>query len=105
MSSEAEAWKPNPVLGGEHIEARKVEAVEHLKAAADVAFYHLDQQLEIDIQELKKKTGEQKNKLVQYVKKAEALPALTVVRKYWQKDRDGLMHHLTETIMRDGGQK
>lgn len=95
-------WKPNPKLGGEHVEARKKEAIEHLKKAADVAFYHIEQQLEKDIEELKKKAGESKNKVVSHIKKAEALPALTVVRKYWQKDSDDIMHHLTDTIMRNG---
>lgn len=96
-----DAWKPNPEKGGEHVEARKTEVVEDLKAAADVAYYHIDQQLERDILELKKKAGEQKQKIVSSVKKTEAMPALTVVRKYWQKDSDGILHHLTETIMRD----
>lgn len=95
-------WKPDPVKGGEHIEARKVEAVEHLKSAADVAFYHIDQQLERDIEDLKKKAGEKKQKVISHIKKAEGLPALTVVRKYWQKDRDDLLHHLTDTIMNAG---
>jgi hypothetical protein len=95
-------WKPDPQLGGEHIEARKTEAIEHLKSAANVAYYHIDQQLDRDIEDLKKKAGEQKQKVVSSVKKAESMPALTVVRKYWQKDKDDLLHHLTDTIMRNG---
>lgn len=95
-------WKPDPTKGGEHIEARKVEAIEHLKHAADVAYYHIEQQLERDIADARKKAGEQKSKIVSVIKKVEELPALTVVRKYWQKDRDDIVHHLTETIMRQG---
>jgi len=98
--TEENKWKPNPALGGEHIEARKREAVEHLKFAADVAYYHIDQQLEADIADLRKKAGEAKSKIMTYIRKADETPALTVVRKYWQKDRDALMHHLTDTIMR-----
>ena len=102
MDEVAEKWKPNPALGGAHIEARKLEALDHLRGAADVAFYHIEQQLERDIVDLKKKAGEQKQKIVGVIKKAEETPALTVVRKYWQKDRDDIMHHLTDTIMRGG---
>jgi coenzyme F420-reducing hydrogenase alpha subunit len=99
---ETEKYKPNPALGGEHIEARKKEVLDHLKKAVDVAYYHIDQQLEIDIENLRKKAGDQKSKMVGFVKKAEELPALTVVRKYWQKTDDDVLHHLTETIMRQG---
>lgn len=95
-----ETWKPDPARGGPEVEKRKEEVVEHLKRAVDVAYYHIDQQLERDISELKKKAGEQKGKMVAFVKKAEELPALTVVRKYWMKDSDDILHHLTETIMR-----
>ena len=95
-------WKPDPTQGGEHIEARKKEAIGHLQSAANVAFYHIDQQLELDIESLKKKAGESKQKIVSSVKKAQSMPALTVVRKYWQKDRDDLLHHLTDTIMKNG---
>lgn len=95
-------WKPDPKLGGEHIEARKVEAIEHLKGAANVAYYHIDQQLERDIEDLKKKAGETKQKVMSHIKKAEGMPALTVVRKYWMKDRDDIMHYLTDAIMRNG---
>lgn len=95
-------WKPDPTKGGEHIEPRKQEVLKDLRSAADVAYYHIEEQLEKDIEDLKKKAGEQKSKIVSSIKKIEALPALTVVRKYWQKDSDGILHHLTETIMRDG---
>lgn len=95
-------WKPDPVMGGEHIEARKQEAVRHLQSAANVAFYHIDQQLATDIAELQRKAGEQKQKIISSIKKTSTMPALTVVRKYWQKDADDLMHHLTDTIMRNG---
>jgi predicted PolB exonuclease-like 3'-5' exonuclease len=95
-------WKPDPKLGGEQIEARKQEVVAHLKSAVNVAYYHIDQQLQRDIEDLKKKAGEQKGKMVSFVKKAEELPALTVVRKYWQKSDNDLLHHLTETIMKNG---
>lgn len=95
-------WKPNPSLGGEHIEARKKEAIEHLKSAANVAYYHIDQQLERDIEGLKRKAGEQKQKVVSAIKKTDDMPALTVVRKYWQKNKDDLLHHLTDTIMQSG---
>jgi len=94
-------WTPDPSRGGPEVEARKVEVLEHLKRAVDVAYYHIDQQLERDIQELKKKAGEQKSKMVSFVRKAEELPALSVVRKYWMKNQDDVLHHLTETIMRD----
>ena len=97
----SEPWKPNPEKGGEHVEARKQEVLKDLRSAADVAYYHIEQQLERDIEELKKKAGEQKHKIVITVKKTETLPALTVVRKYWQKDSDGILHHLTETITKD----
>lgn len=93
-------WKPDPAKGGEHVEARKTQVVEHLKRAVDVAYYHIDQQLARDIEDLRKKAGEQKSKMVQFVRKAEDMPALTVVRKYWQKSDDDVLHHLTETIMR-----
>ena len=102
MISEDRDWKPNPAQGGEHIEARKKEAIDHLQSAANVAYYHIDQQLELDIQNLKKQAGESKQKVISAIKKAQALPALTVVRKYWQKDRDDLLHHLTDTIMKNG---
>lgn len=98
--NQQEKWKPDPILGGEHVEARKAEAIDHLKSAAGVAYYHIEQQLERDIMELRKRAGEQKQKIVQSVRKAEELPALTVVRKYWQKNADDIMHHLTDTIMR-----
>lgn len=94
-------WKPNPKLGGEHIEARRHEVVEHLQRAVDVAYYHIDQQLAIDIEALKKKAGEQKAKMSKAVKDAEQKPAMTIVRKYWQEDHDGILHSLTETIMRN----
>lgn len=97
-----EEWKPNPELGGKHIEQRKREVIGHLKSASDVAFYHIDQQLERDIEDIKKKAGEKRNKIVSHIKKAEQMPALTVVRKYWMKGADDLMHHLTETIMNQG---
>jgi DNA-directed RNA polymerase sigma subunit (sigma70/sigma32) len=96
-------WTPDPTRGGPEIEARKAQVVEHLKKAVDVAYYHIDQQLDRDIADLKKKAGEQKSKMVAFVKKAEDMPAMSVVRKYWQKDQDDVLHHLTETIMRDGG--
>ena len=95
-------WKPDPKLGGEHIEKRKEEAIDHLKSAANVAYYHIDQQLDRDVEDLKKKAGEKKSKVISHIKKAESLPALTVVRKYWQKNSDDLMHHLTDTIMQNG---
>jgi hypothetical protein len=44
-------WKPDPKLGGEHVEARKKEAIEHLKKAADVAFYHIEQQTRCRVRE------------------------------------------------------
>ena len=100
--ADKETYKPDPTKGGEHIEARKVEVIAHLKKAVDVAYYHIDQQLERDIAELKKRAGDQKGKMIAFVKKAEEMPALTVVRKYWQKTGDDVMHHLTETIMRNG---
>lgn len=95
-------YTPDPTKGGEHVEARRAEAVKHLKLAVDVAYYHIDQQLERDIADLKKRAGEQKAKMLQFVKKAEELPALTVVRKYWEKGEAEIVHHLTETIMRNG---
>ena len=94
-------WKPDPTLGGEHIEARRLEVVEHLKLAVNVAHYHIDQQLWLDIENLKKKAGQQKAKMTAAVDNAERNPAMTVVRKYWQKDRNEVLHHLTETIMHD----
>jgi len=99
--SEEEKWKPNPEKGGEHVEARKKEVIKDLKSAADVAYYHIDQEIEREITAAKKRAGEQKQKIVSSIRKAEDLPALTVVRKYWQKDSDGILHHLTETIMKD----
>jgi len=99
--TDEETWKPNPVLGGEHIEARKLEVLIHLRAAVDVAFYHIEEQLSRDIADAKKKAGDQKGKMVAFVKKAEDMPALSVVRKYWDQDRDGVLHHLTETLMRN----
>lgn len=102
MTERKQDWKPDPAKGGEHVEPRKQEVIKHLKSASDVAFYHIDQQLERDIAELKKKAGEKRNKIVAHVKKAEQMPALTVVRKYWMKDADDLMHHLTDTIMNQG---
>jgi hypothetical protein len=95
-------WKPDPKQGGEHIEARKLEVLEHMRKATEVALYHVDQQLELDIERLKKSAGETKAKLVGAVKKAESMPALTVVRKYWQKSEDDIIHGLTDTIMRNG---
>lgn len=95
-------WAPDPVKGGEHIEARRLEVVQHLQKAVDVAYYHIDQQLAEDIENLKKKAGQQKAKLREAVKAAETKPAMTIVRKYWQKSRDEVLHHLTETIMRNG---
>lgn len=94
-------WKPDPTRGEEHVEPRKQEVLKDLKSAADVAYYYIESQLERDIEDLKKKAGEQKSKIISAVKKTESLPALTFVRKYWQKDSDGILHHLTETIMRD----
>jgi len=99
--TEQSGWKPNPEKGGEHIEARRAEVVDHLQRAVDVAYYHIEQQLDMDIQNLKKKAGEQKAKMQRAVKDAEEKPAMTIVRKYWQKDHDAVLHHLTETIMRD----
>jgi predicted nucleic acid-binding Zn-ribbon protein len=99
--TQATEWKPNPELGGEHVEARKREVIAHLQSAVNVAYYHIEQQLERDIAELRKKAGDQKGKMIAAVRKAEELPALTVVRKYWMKSDDDIMHHLTETIMRD----
>lgn len=96
-----DAWKPDPKQGGEHIEARREEVVEHMKRAVNVAYYHIDQQLERDIELLRKKAGEQKSKMMSAVKNAQDLPAMSVVRKYWMKDSDDVLHHLTETIMRD----
>ncbi len=93
-------WTPDPTRGGPEVEARKAEVVEHLKRSVDVAYYHIDQQLAKDIEDLKRKAGEQKAKMVSFVRKAEELPALTVVRKYWMKNSDDILHHLTETIMR-----
>ena len=95
-----EGWKPDPSRGGPEVEKRKEEIIIHLKKAVDVAYYHIDQQLEKDILDLKKKAGEQKGKMVSFIKKAEESPALTVVRKYWMKSQDDVLHHLTETIMR-----
>lgn len=94
-------WKPDPKQGGEHIEARRAEVVAHMQKAVDVAYYHIEQQLEKDIEALRKKAGEQKSKMLAAVRKAEADPAMTVVRKYWMKTEDDVLHHLTETIMRD----
>jgi hypothetical protein len=93
-------WKPDPTRGGEHIEARRKEVVEHLQMAVDVAYYHIDQQLELDIANLRKRAGDQKGKMSKAVKDAQNNPAMTVVRKYWQMDRPEVLHHLTETIMR-----
>jgi len=100
-TDKSDKWKPNAKLGGEHIEARREEVVEHLKRAVDVAYYHIDQQLELDILALKKKAGEQKQKMVRAVTDAQTKPAMTIVRKYWQKSEADVLHHLTETIMRD----
>ena len=94
-------WKPDPELGGEHIEARRQEVVRHLQKAVDVGYYHIDQQLALDIEDLKKKAGEQKAKMMGAVRDAQIKPAMTIVRKYWQKTDDDVLHHLTETIMRD----
>jgi hypothetical protein len=33
----ATEWKPDPKQGGEHIEARKLEVLEHMKKAAELA--------------------------------------------------------------------
>lgn len=99
-----QTWSPDPTRGGPEIEARKKEVISNLKSASDVAFYHIDQQLALDIEQLKQKAGETRKKIVTYVNKAEKLPALTVVRKYWKKDSDSLMHHLTDTIMRNSEQ-
>ena len=92
---------PDPKLGGEHIEARRKEVVDHLKKAVNVAYYHIEQQLDEDILALKKKAGEQKQKMMRAVLDAKEKPAMTVVRKYWQKTDDDVLHHLIETIMRD----
>lgn len=100
MTKEVE-WKPDPAKGGEHIEARRSEVIDHLKMAVNVAYYHIDQQLEADINALKKKAGEQKQKMARAVNDAETKPAMTVVRKYWQKSEADVMHHLTESIMRE----
>jgi hypothetical protein len=100
MNDTTKDWKPDPTLGGEHIEARRAEVVAHLKLAVSVGHYHVDQQLALDIEALKKKAGDQKGKLTAAVKTAQTQPAMTVVRKYWQKDQAEVLHHLTETIMR-----
>ena len=94
-------WKPDPKLGGEYIEARRMEVVKHLQKAVDVAHYHIEQQLALDIAALKKKAAEQKQKMAASVRDAETKPAMTIVRKYWMKTDDDVLHHLTETIMRD----
>jgi len=100
-STNNEKWKPDPIKGGEHIEARRDEVVKHLEKAVGVAYYHLDQQLQLDIDNLRKKAGEQKAKMMVAVNDARSKPAMTIVRKYWQKTGDDGLHHLTETIMRD----
>lgn len=100
MTDKSTDWKADPKLGGEHIEARRKEVVEHLKLAVSVGYYHIDQQLALDIEALKKKAGDQKGKLAAAVKTAKSQPAMTTVRKYWQKDEAEVLHHLTETIMR-----
>lgn len=99
-----DAYKPDPEKGGIHVEARKKEVLQHLKSAIDVAYYHIDQQLDVDIAELKKRAGETKSKMVSQLRKAENMPALTVVRKYWQKDANDIVHVLTDTIMRNNEQ-
>jgi len=98
--TEQDKWKPDPKLGGAHIEARRLEVVGQIKKAISVGYYHIDQQLEIDIEVLRKKASEQKSKMMQTLKKAETLPAMTTVRKYWQQNDDEVLHHITETIMR-----
>lgn len=94
-----ETYKPNPTKGGEHIEARRKEVVAHLQSAVNVAYYHIDQQLKLDIQRLHDEAGQKKSKMMKVLSDAEKNPAMTVVRKYWQKERDDVLHHLTETIM------
>ena len=97
---EETTYSPDPTKGGEHVEARRAEVILHLQCAIDVAYYHIDQQLEVDIKKLKETAGQQKSKMMKALKDAREKPALTVVRKYWEKSEADIIHHLTETIMR-----
>ena len=94
-------WKADPKRGAELVEPRRKETVDALKRAADVAFYHLEEKLQRDIEELKKKNGDAKNKITQAVKKAENMLAMDVVRKYWGQSKDDIMNGLIETIVRN----
>ncbi len=102
--TDQEKWKADPTRGRDLVEPRRAEVVEQLKSAADAAFYHIEQQLEADIAAAKKEAGEKKQKITRAVQDAETKPAMTIVRKYWQQRPDEIMHHLIETILRNGKQ-
>ena len=86
-------WKADPTRGESLVEPRRAEVVAKLKDAADVAYFHIDEETTRQIEDIKKKAGEQKAKISRAVHDAETKPAMTVVRKYWNESPDVMWKH------------
>jgi len=93
MTKDKTGWKADPVRGEALVEPRRAEVVQQLRQSADVAFFHVEQDLAYQIEMLKKKAGEQKQKITRMVEDATTKPAMDIVRKYWNEKPEDMWKH------------
>jgi len=86
-------WKADPKRGEALVEPRREEVVAMLQDAADVAFFHIEQELTVAIENAHKKAGEQRQKISKMVTDATTKPAMDIVRKYWDEKPEDMWKH------------
>jgi len=91
-------WRADPKKGEQFVKPRQEEVVALLKQAADIAFFYIEEKLEADIEVLKKKAGEAKQKCTAQVQAAETRPTMEVVRKYWSEDPETMWKHFVHNM-------
>jgi hypothetical protein len=101
MTEEAK-WKADPRRGSEYLEPRRSEIVNHLKKAADVAYYAIDEETAAGIERLKKAAGDKKASIAKTIENAETKPAMEIVRKYWNEDPDQMWKHFVYNMSENG---
>ena len=96
-------WKADPKRGQEQVEPRRQEIVELLKGAADVAFFHIEQETQKEIEAIHKKAAEKKTKIMKSIRDAEKKPAMEIVRKYWNEKPGEMWRHFVHNMTERSG--
>jgi len=96
-------WKADPTRGAEFVEPRRVEVLDWLRMAADIAMLALDEEEAAALAKIRQTAAQRRAKITKEVSDAAAMPPMRLVRKFWSADTSTFWQHFLGDHIKLGG--